>query len=351
MEDALLGEKTIAFSIAHEILSVNLNIPNLPANGIKILNMVRRPKDKIDVPGFVKLLESDPGLYVRILQLANSPYYSEIEKIVSLRAAVTRIGLMETMNTVCLFFFQKLLPKFPDIQGFSYNDFWAHSWACAVANRRLGHPNLDMDVLPGELYMAGMLQGMGKLLLAIYNPKEFTWCLKQARELEQPLEKAELKVFGTTDSLVASKVLTSWELPSNICQAIAYSQKPHLAPPEHIIMAGLTQFAYAIVEDAGVGSSGDGCQTALSDTYFGQLPNLKIAQPAIQEKLVKEIHQSIKGKAQSVTQADIPSESKKSKNHVNNQPRRPQNRTRKNEPKKPLRKKMVGWIKSLLELT
>ncbi len=349
MEDALLGEKTIAFSIAHEILSVNLNIPNLPSNGIKILNMVRRPKDEIDVSGFVKLVESDPGLYIRILQLANSSYYSEIEKIVSLRAAVTRIGLMETVNTVCLYFFQKLLPKFPDIQGFSYNDFWAHSWACAVANRRLGHPNLDMDVLPGELYMAGMLQGMGKLLLAIYDPKEFTWCLKQARELEQPLEKAELNVFGTTDSLVASKVLTSWKLPSNICQAIAYCRRPHLAPPEHIIMAGLTQFAYAVVEQAGIGSSGDGCQGSVSDTYFGRRPKVKIAQPEIQEKLVKEIHQSIKGKAQSVVELNTPSKSKENKNRAVNQPHRPQNQTRKKGRKKSSKKGVVGWIKSLLE--
>jgi len=56
MEDVLLGEKTIAFSIAQEIITTNLNIPTLPANGKKILSIVRAPNDAIDIPEFVKLV-------------------------------------------------------------------------------------------------------------------------------------------------------------------------------------------------------------------------------------------------------------------------------------------------------
>lgn len=343
MEDALLGEKTIAFSIAHEILTTNVNIPAFPSNGRKILAVVRQSKDQIDIPEFVKLIESDPGMFVRILTLANSSYYSEMEKIVSLRAAITRIGLIDIVNTVCLFFFQKLLPRFPDIQEFSYNAFWAHSWAVAVANRRLGHPNLEMGVLPGELYMAGMLQGIGKLLLAIHYPKDFSWCLKQARELEQPLEKAERKVFGTTDSLVASKVLTSWEFPPNISQAIAFCQMPELAPPEHIIIAGLTQFAYGIVEQSGVGSSGDGKKIILSETCFGQRPNLKIAQPEIQEKLVEEINLSIKDKAENITSISAKSKASPSQNKKNAN----EHTALATSGEKPEKRGVFGWVRSL----
>lgn len=343
MEDARTGEKTIAFSIAQEILTTNVNIPTFPANGRKILAVVRQSKDQIDIPEFVKLIESDPGMFIRILKLANSSYYSEIDKIISLRAAITRIGLIEIVNTVCLYFFQKLLPKFPDIQGFSYNDFWAHSWAVAIANRRLGHPNLEMGVLPGELYMAGMLQGIGKLLLAIQYPKDFSWCIKQARELEKPLEEAEKKVFGTTDSLIASKVLTSWELPPNICQAIAFCQMPELAPPEHIIIAGLTQFAYGIVGQSGVGNSGDGIKKTLSQTCFGQRPNLKIAQPEIQEKLVKEIDFSIKDKAEKIISISTESKTRPTLNKSAGK----KGSSLKTSRVKPTKKGVFGWVRSL----
>ena len=60
METTLVGEKTIAFSIAHEILMTSVNIPTIPANGMKILETIRQPEDKINIPSFVKLVESDP---------------------------------------------------------------------------------------------------------------------------------------------------------------------------------------------------------------------------------------------------------------------------------------------------
>ena len=111
MKDTLVGEKTIALSISQEILTTSVDIPAIPENVRQIFAMVRQPEETIDIPEFAKLVEADPGLFTRILQLANSQYYSEMDKIVSLRAAITRIGLKETVNSVCLQFFQKLLPN------------------------------------------------------------------------------------------------------------------------------------------------------------------------------------------------------------------------------------------------
>ncbi len=343
MENNLVGEKTIAFSIAQEILTTSVNIPSLPANGKKILDTVRLPEEKIDIPSFVKLVESDPGLFTRILQLSNSTFYSEMDKIVSLRAAITRIGLIETVNTVCLQFFQKMLPKFPDIEGFSYNNFWAYSWVCAVANRRLGHPNLEMDVLAGDLYMTGMLQSMGKLLLAIHFPKEFSKCIRKAREFEQPLHKIEMDVFGTTDGLIASKVLSTWRLPSILCEGVAYCQMPELAPPEYKIVAGLTQFACSIAEATEIGSSGNGVKLELGETFLGGKPQLKIGQENIQTALVTEIRESLKDKADTVVSSPKPKR-KKIAAASNKKAHSAERVSQKPQTKK---KGVMGWVKSL----
>lgn len=329
MSDTLVGEKTIAFSMAHEILSTSVKIPTIPDNGHKIVEMVRTPKDDIDIPTFVKLLESDPGLFTRILQLANSPYYREVEKIVSLRAAITRIGLVEIVNSVSLYYFQKLLPVFPDIKGFSYGDFWTHSWACAVACRRLGHPNLDMGVLPGDLYMAGMLQGIGRLLLAIHFPDDFSLCIQRAKQREARLFDVEREIFGTTGNLIASRVLKAWHMPPGICEGVAFCHMPELAPPEHMIMAGLAQFGRTIVGLSGVGSSGDGTTTPLSDTHFGRNPNLEIGREKVQQQLIREILDAVEESAEKK-----PRESK----YTASQPLPSGNHTAK--------KGIFGWVKS-----
>jgi len=344
MENTLVGEKTIAFSIAQEILTSKVNIPNIQANGRKILDIVRQPTDKIDVALFIKLVESDPGLFTRILQLANSPFYSEINKIASLRTAITRIGLIEIVNSVCLYFFQKMLPKFPDLEGFTYDDFWSHSWACAVANRRLGHPNLGMDVLPGELFMTGILHGVGKSLMAIHFPDDFSRCLKKARQFKCPLYQVEKDIFGTTDALVLSNILKSWNLPDNVCEGVAFHQMPELAPPEYTTIAGLTQYAYVIAGMSELGCSGDGVhQMDLPSTYFGKQPKLRLSRPDVQEKLAGEIIESLKGKAEATTGRSSSSnaESQKSKKS------RAQNSAKTPEKVKPVKKGILGWIKSL----
>ncbi len=343
METTLVGEKTIAFSIAHEILLTSVNIPMIPDNGRKILEMIRQPEDQIDVPSFVKLVESDPGLFTRILQLSNSMFYGRLEKIVSLRAAITRIGLVDTVNTVGLYFFQKMLPKFPDIEGFSYNKFWSHSWVCAVANRLLGHPAYEMEVLPGDLYMAGMLHSLGKLLLAIHFPDDFSKCVKKARDLKTSLYKVEKDVFGTTDALVAARVLQTWNLPAMVCEGIAFHQMPESAPPEYRIIAGLTQFAYVLAENSGIGCSGDGVKMDLSSTFFGQKPGLKISKKEVQESLFKEVMDAMKDKIGSVGQP--PEESRPQQKKINTLTDQSFEKT--SGPVKKPQKGILGWAKSI----
>ncbi len=340
MTYSLAGEKTIALSIAQDILTSSVEIPAIPENIQQIFKMVRQPEENIDIPEFAHLIESDPGLFTRILQLANSPYYKEIEQIVSLRVAITRIGLKESVNAVCLGFFQKLLPKFPDIEGFSYNDYWAFSWACAAAARRLGHPGLGMEVLAGDLYMAGMLQGLGKLLLAIHSPEQFAACVSEAQKGECPLYEVERDVFGTTDSLVAARVLKTWQLPDNICQSVGFCQMPDQARPEYVAAAGLTQFAYAMAGTAGIGTCGDGRILALPQTFLGQKPELELGKPQVQEALVEEVTLDLQKKAGSMFPNSTAGQNR-SAAPVRQKKSLPVQTT----PEK--KKGFVGWVKSL----
>jgi len=110
------------------------------------------------------------------------------------------------------------------------------------------------------------------------------------------LNQVEKDVFGTTDALVISNVLKTWNLPANVCEGVGFHQMPELAPPEHRVIAGLTQFAYAIAGISAHGCSGDGVEMELPSTYFGQQPKLKFSKQKVQEKLVREILDSLDGK-------------------------------------------------------
>ncbi len=248
MEAATLtGKKTIAFGIAHEILTKGVNIPTIFANGRKLLDTVRKPEGQIDIPSFVKLVESEGR---------DHPY-----------------------------------------------------WSC----------------------------GYRKYSLPVFF-------YRKARELKQPLQKIEKDVFGTTSALVASRVLHTWNIPPMVCEGVAFHQMPELAPPEYSIIAGLTQFAFGIAADSGIGCSGDGIKMDLSSAFLGQKPNLKLLKKTVQESLIKEITASMKDQTNSITSPGEGSQpaAHKMKNFVN------QSLENTSDPVKKSKKGIFAWAKGIL---
>ncbi len=237
-EKNLLQEQTIANSMALDSMLSKISIPPIPANRLQVLEIVRQPNDKINIDVLTRLLSVDPGLFAMMLQVANSSYYRGIEKINSLRGAITRIGLSDTVNSISFFCVKNALPPLPPLKIFSHEDYWAFSWTSAMAARRLGHPNLGMNLIPGELYMGGLLHGIGKLMMAIHYPEKLEKCFVKANRTKQPLYKVEQEVFGTIDGFLAAKIMNSWNLPDNICMGVAYYQIPEAAPAQYREMAG-----------------------------------------------------------------------------------------------------------------
>jgi len=285
----------MANTIALEILDSGIKIPSLPASAQRILAISQQPIDKIDIKELEQLIQKDPVLFAQILNLANSSYYGTGRETVGLRSAIMIIGLDETICSLSRYLFKNALPVFPEIRGVSDKEYWEESWACAVANRRLGDPRFMVSALPGELYIAGLLQGIGKLILAVYNPKDFYECVKISRSSEKSLDEAELGIFGTTDALVAQKVLQSWNLPPSICAAVGYCQYPEAAEPEYREIAAITQFACAIVKIAGAMNKGDGSSlkvpdiSDLANTYISKHSSSLLADRVEQQKIVQEI--------------------------------------------------------------
>src|SRR6056297_999002 len=295
------GEETIANAIALDILNSKLKIPPMPANGPKLMSLIRKPIDDIQVGDFVEIIDSDPGLLSMILQLANSVYFKGVDEIYSLRSVIARIGLQETIDAANLYFFRRMFPKIPEIEGFQAQEYWAFSWACANAARRLGHPNLGMDVNPGELYIAGLLHGIGKLILAIQYPFEFSKCIQTAARLKLSVHAVELDEFGTTDTNIASPLFGIWHIPSRVCTGVEFYQNPDLAPEKDRNIAALIQFAYAVASMSGLGKNGDGCVTSLESTWIARQSGLPLSKKEVQDAVIKEIQASLEEKSESIT--------------------------------------------------
>lgn len=299
-----------ASQIAKEVLHSGKNLPILPESGPQLLAMAQLPVDKIDVSKLSKLIEADPAMVAKILRLANSAYYGTLNRISSLRQAIMHIGLDETINTVTWLFYKKALPTFPNIEGFSDRDYWSHSWACATANKMLGHPRLQTTPLPGELYIAGLLHGIGKLFLALHRPDDFLVSIRTSQDAGVPLFEAEIEVMGTTDGHVAYEVLQEWRLPKHICYAVKNYYTPENAADEHREIASLTQFAYFIANAAGVGTVGDTNCIDFSKTWVVRDGSSPLALEQTHDTYVQQIFETVKEKSQTIAHMESPGDEK-----------------------------------------
>jgi HD-like signal output (HDOD) protein len=305
-------QNKLTSSIALEFLQSGISLPFSSSIGSQVLHLVQSPLEKIDIAALVKLIQMDPGFTTKILQLANSAYIGSLNKITSLRQAVVHIGLEETINIISVLLCRDALPKFPSLDGeFSDKDFWLHSWACAMSNKMLGHPESGSSVLPGELYIAGLLHGIGKLILAIQQPDKFVQCLRNSKDFSQPLAEAEQDVIGTTSADIAAEVLKAWQLSENVCMAVRYYQDPGKATQQYREIAGLTQFAYFIANTSGVGNMGDEFSFDLRETWISRESGLPLSDESVQGNIVGRIYKVLQTKSSALGSLDKDSSDEK----------------------------------------
>ena len=208
-----------------------------------LVALASQPIDAIKIPQVVALVESEPAVAARLLRLANSAFFGARRQIETLPEAIVRIGLTETMDVTRLSLLSDRVPKLPSFPGFSADQFWVHSWICATSASVLGRPHYLTQPSCGALHLAGLVHDIGKAVLAIWAREEFEACLARARNERRLLAEVELEAVGMDHAMVGAYILSAWDLPVSICEAVACHHHPDGALPEHREFASLTQFS------------------------------------------------------------------------------------------------------------
>ena len=273
-------------------------LPALPQIAMDILSITRRPLDEIDIGELARKIETDPSLTGRILRIANSSYFGVVGKVTNLRQAIALIGLSDTTNSLYFHIVSKTLPVFKDIETFSCEKHWAHSWACATAAKTLAKPEYQVHAaMPGELYLAGLFHGVGRLALAICQRDQLAQALRLAEDQKIRLSEAEQEVMGFTDSELGYHILKKWEIPENIAMATRHYLAPEAAPAEYQKFAGLLQFAYTITNMSYIIDTGVDSERDLSATWIVQTGTTRLAREEVHQNVVLDILAQLKKKS------------------------------------------------------
>jgi HD-like signal output (HDOD) protein len=187
-------------------------LDSLPSLPIMLADLLQRLDINQNIATIVEKINQEPALTIRILRIANSPFYGMSREIGSLREAIILLGLNRVRDMVVAICFSKMLPV--KHKHFDYTRFWRHSLAVAECARQLaGESGLSSDFA----FTTGLLHDIGLVLMALLFPKEFEILIASA---DYPSIEQERPIFGFSHAEIGGYAIQYWNLPIAIQSAV-----------------------------------------------------------------------------------------------------------------------------------
>lgn len=182
------------------------DIPPLPDAMIELLGIANDPTVSFNT--LSQVIGRDQALTLRILAVANSPYYGCSRRIDSIRGAIAILGTRQVQNIASV---MALAPAFESHHG---PRLWQHGLTTAVWTthvvRALCIPPLDY------VFTAGLLHDIGVVLLLSNAPEAESACLDEANTTGRPLAEIEHERLGTNHANIGARACSSWKLPARL---------------------------------------------------------------------------------------------------------------------------------------
>ena len=191
----------------------------LPNVFIRINQLVEDPNS--NTADIAKAVSQDPSFTVRMLRVANSPFYGFPSTIDTVAKAVSVIGTRQIRNLALSMSVASTFAGLPN-DLVSMDNFWRHSLYCAVIARILARQAGKCD--PEAVFTAGLLHDIGELIIFNRLPEQakesLLLVLDQVDDL--PVHLAERQIIGFDHAQVGGELARQWNLPPLLEECIAY---------------------------------------------------------------------------------------------------------------------------------
>jgi len=179
-----------------------------------------------------KVIGLDQALAARILALANSAYYGMPRNVSTLHEAVVFLGFKTLRNlAMTITTFNLFLGK-SDTPALARRALWRHSVDAAqcarVITHRLSGPAQEA-VGAEQAYTCGLLHDIGKMALDRSRHALFVSLTEVARAHHVRFWEIEAEVMPFSHAQIGATLTERWNLPPQICEAIAFHHTPRAA--------------------------------------------------------------------------------------------------------------------------
>jgi two-component system cell cycle response regulator len=197
------------------------DLPTLPVVATKLISLTSKEETTLtDIAG---LVSQDVALSSKILKVSNSSFYSFPQQIGSIKQAVSILGTNAVRSLVLSFSFLSM-KKGKGKTEFDFERFWEKSLGAAVAAKLILEQVKDADT--EEIFITGLLQNLGELVLARTFPAQYDTVLKNIQNGELRFIEVEESILGANHSFIGAEVAKKWGFPEVLVLPIQYHHEP-----------------------------------------------------------------------------------------------------------------------------
>lgn len=175
-------------------------------------------RSDVAINDIARIVEADPAMSIRLLQLVNSAYFGLARRVTSIQHAVGLLGI-EMVRGLALTARVFHEVEGTVIPGVSPDDFQVHALRTArLARKLVSGPAAE------EAFTAALVHDIGRLVLALYLPERHAEVA--VRSDTEPSCDVEREVVGANHAQIGAYLLGVWGLPLAIVEVVAHHHAP-----------------------------------------------------------------------------------------------------------------------------
>ncbi len=241
-----MTENSFVDEIEKCIASGEVSLPVFNPTALKVQQEL--VKKEPDTNTLERLITGDQSLSSQILRMANSAFYRGLADVLSVKAAIVRLGMREVGRIVLLATSKNQFHSSdPEINEL-IKKLWRHSAGCALAAHWLAK-RCKFEELMSQAFFAGLLHDVGKLFVLMVIER-----LKSNKNILMT-HSLLLEAIDTLHSQQGYALMQKWDMPDQYCLVARDHHMADFDPKDHLLI--MVRLADMTCLKLGVGISQD----------------------------------------------------------------------------------------------
>jgi len=194
-------------------------LPALPKAACHIMAVIEDPGTT--ATRLEKALAMDQALTAKVLRIANSPFYGAVREITTVSEAIVRLGFVAIRNWTLVTAARSvfLAPG----AGMLYQRIWRQSVMSAMAGQLVAQASGRAN--PDLVFIGGLMQNIGQLILARSHPELFQEILTASTERNLSYHDVERDRLGFDHGELGALLIREWNLSPELEEAVRWHHR------------------------------------------------------------------------------------------------------------------------------